>query len=169
MAIIGNGDIAKALREVDVSDLLFFASGVSNSREIREEQYKREVNLLLAQDRSKHIVYFSSLSIFYARDRYQEHKRHMERLVKKYFRHYTIVRLGNLVGGSNPNTIINFFKRKIEAQEDIEVQDTYRYIVGKAEFKHWISLIPYWNCELNITGELLKVSEIVDLIKKGKL
>ena len=37
MSIIGNGDIAMALREggVDRDDLLFFAAGVSNSRETR--------------------------------------------------------------------------------------------------------------------------------------
>ena len=45
--IIGNGNIARALKDIDRDDLLFFASGVSNSQEDRESEYKREMELLL--------------------------------------------------------------------------------------------------------------------------
>ena len=56
--IIGNGEIASILD--DKKDLLFFASGVSNSQEMRESEYQREIDLLLSQNHNAHIVYFGS-------------------------------------------------------------------------------------------------------------
>lgn len=158
--IIGNGDIASVLPER--SDLLFFASGVSNSREERDEEYQREYNLLLKQDFSKRIVYFSSLSIFYSDTRYARHKRTMEYVIKRHFEQYTIIRLGNITWGDNPHTLINYIRGKIKAGEEFETKDEYRYIVDKDEFLHWISLIPDWNCEMNIPGSRLKVAEIIE-------
>ena len=123
--IIGGGDIAKVLPERD--DLLFFASGVSNSRETDQKAYERERDLLMAQDKLAHIVYFSSLAIFYSDTLYTRHKRLMERVVKANFAHYTIVRLGNIAWGDNPHTLINYFK----AHPDAEVRNEYRYVVEK--------------------------------------
>jgi len=167
--IVGNGDIATVLKEADEKGLLFFASGVSNSQEKRESEYQREKDLLLSQDKSKHIVYFSSLAVFYGDSRYVEHKKEMEKLVKDNFSRYCIVRIGNIAWGSNSYTILNFFKNKIKNNEPFEIQDTYRYIVGKDEFLYWINMIPDWNVEMNIVGRRMKVSEIVEEIKKGKL
>lgn len=160
--IIGNGDIANALREVDRDDLLFFASGVSNSQETREEEFSREQDLLLSRNPKEHIVYFGSLSVFYADTRYTVHKREMEGLVKTGFKHWTIIRLGNITWGDNPHTLINFLRNKIKNNEPIDVQDTYRYIISKVEFLHWIKLIPYWTCEMNLPGTRMKVEEIVN-------
>lgn len=160
--IIGNGDIANALREVDRDDLLFFASGVSNSQETRESEYEREAKLLDEQDQGRHIVYFSSLSIFYKDSRYTIHKRTMEGLIKYAFSTYTIIRLGNITWGDNPHTLINFLRNKIKNNEPIDIQDTYRYIISKDEFLHWIKLIPDWNCEMNLPGTRMKVEEIVN-------
>jgi len=75
--IIGNGDLAQALKKVKV-DALFFASGVSNSSETRESEYQREKDLLLRQGKSKRLVYFSSLSIFYNKTRYTDHKKEIK-------------------------------------------------------------------------------------------
>ncbi len=157
--IVGNGDIASVI--TDRKDLLFFASGVSNSKEDRESEYQREIDLLLKQDRSLRIVYFSSLSVFYTDTRYTRHKKTMEALVKTFPR-YTILRLGNITWGKNPHTIINYFREKIRRGEKFEIQDVYRYIVEKDEFLHWLAMIPNWNCEMNITGKRMKVREIID-------
>ena len=92
--IIGKGDIASVLE--DRTDLLYFASGVSNSQEKRESEYQREVDLLLKQDKTKHIVYFGSLCIFYSNTRYAKHKKSMENLVKENFENYALIRLGNI-------------------------------------------------------------------------
>jgi hypothetical protein len=163
MPIIGHGDIAKALKKADKPDLLFFASGVSNSKEIREKEYDREKNLLTKQDTNKHIVYFSSLCIFYRHDRYASHKKEMETIIKLTFPFYTIIRLGNITWGKNPHTLINYFRNKIKMHEGFEVEDVYRYICDEDEFIHWINMIPEWNCEINITGKRLKVADIIRL------
>ena len=157
--IIGNGDIAKVLE--DQKDRLYFASGVSKSTEIRRAEFQREIDLLLKQDHSMHLVYFSSLCIFYSTTQYAYHKKQMEELIKSTFKSYTIIRLGNISWGKNPNTLINFLRNKIEHNESFEIQDTYRYIVDKDEFLYWLRLIPDWNCEMNISGKRLKVKEII--------
>lgn len=160
MPIIGNGDIASVLP--NKKDLLFFASGVSNSQEKRESQYTREKNLLLAQDKKSHIIYFSTLSVLYADNRYAQHKREMEVLIKQEFFRYAIFRVGNITWGTNPHTIINFFRNQLAKGKPIKVENAYRYVIDKDEFLHWINLIPDWSCEMNIPGRRMKVSQIVD-------
>jgi hypothetical protein len=152
--IIGHGDIASVLP--DRKDLLFFASGVSNSQETRDSEYRREVDLLKKQDHSKHIVYFSTLAVFYGNSEYVEHKKYMETLIQLEFDMYTIIRIGNITWGKNPHTLINYLK----AHPDAPIKDVYRYIVDKEEFLHWIDLIPDWYCEMNIPGRMMKVKEI---------
>lgn len=158
--IIGHGDIASALPQRD--DLLFFASGVSNSQEKRESEYRREMNLLLKQDRQAHIVYFSSLAVFYGKNRYVKHKREIESLIKQEFPRYTIVRIGNITWGTNPHTLINYLRNQIKAGKTLKIQHTYRYIIDKDELQHWINKIPRWSCELNITGQRMSIKEVVN-------
>lgn len=154
--IIGNGDIASVLTDRD--DLVFFASGVSDSQETDEAEYRREIALLSRQDRNKRLVYFSSLSVFYSESRYADHKRAMEATIKKYSKYYCIIRLGNIDWGSNPHTLINYLR----AHPDAEIQDTYRFIISKEEFLLWINMIPPWNVELNITGRMMTVKEVYE-------
>ncbi len=158
--IVGNGDIASILPER--AGLLFFASGVSNSQETREEEYQREKDLLLEQPRDWHIVYFGSLAVFYSNTRYTRHKLEMEGIVKKEFPEHTIFRIGNITWGTNPHTLINHFRDRFANNEDVEVRDEYRYVVDKDEFLHWIGMIPVWNCEMNVPGKKMKVKEIID-------
>lgn len=157
--ILGRGDIASVL--TDRLDRLYFASGVSNSAETREGEYAREAGLLLEQDPAAHVVYFSSLSIFYAQGRYQQHKRQMETMVKRHFQRWTILRLGNIDWGTNPHTLINHLRAQAAAGLPLDVQDVYRYVLTVDEFWHWLALIPDWSCEINITGQRMKVHDIV--------
>jgi hypothetical protein len=157
--IIGHGDIAGVL--TDREDRIYFASGVSNSQETDVLKYVREVNLMGKQSFSGHLVYFSSLSVFYSDSRYARHKRNMERIVKEYFEPYTIIRMGNITWGKNPHTLLNFLTNKIRNREPFEIQDVYRYVVEKDEFLHWIDMIPEWSCEMNIVGRRMKVKDIV--------
>lgn len=152
--IIGDGDIASVIP--DRVDRTYFASGVSNSKETREYQYKMEADLLLSQNKDRKLVYFSTLAIFYSDTRYTQHKRYMESLIRKYFKSYCIFRLGNITWGTNPNTIINYLK----AHKKAKLQDTDRYLISKEEFIHWINLIPSFNCEMNLTGQKMTVKEI---------
>lgn len=159
MPIIGHGDIASVL--TDREDRIFFASGVSNSQETRESAYAREKTLLLQQEKIRHLVYFSSLSIFYSDTRYAQHKLEMETLVKANFPRYAIIRLGNITWGTNPHTIINSFRAKIQKDEPLVIRDAYRYVVDKDEFLYWVSMIPSWPCEISITGQRLSIEQIV--------
>lgn len=152
--IIGHGDIASVL--TDREDRVYFASGVSNSQEKRRSEYEREKKLLLQQDPHRHLVYFSSLCIFYTDTLYAQHKVRMEKLIKETFKHYTIIRLGNIDWGTNPNTLINYLR----AHPDSDLLDAYRYIVDEDEFLYWVSMIPSWPCEMNIPGQRMKVVEV---------
>ncbi len=163
MTIEGSGDIGSLLKEhgVDRPDRIYFVSGVSNSQETRESEYQREKDLLLKQDRDKRLVYVSSLAVFYGDTRYTQHKREMEELIKSEFPQWTILRLGNITWGINPNTLINNLRNKLEAGDPIQIRDTTRYIATKDEFLHWVGMIPQdWNCEMNITGQPMKVRDI---------
>lgn len=163
MSKIGNGDIAGVLPDRD--DLLFFASGVSNSSCTDETEYQREVDLLLEQPRDAHIVYFSSIGVLDGNSRYYQHKRDMELTIKANFPKYCIIRLGNISHGDNPHTLINYLKAHPEA----EIKDEYRYICTKEDLLYWVSKIPKFNCELSIIGRRMKVKEIVKRIKDKKL
>jgi len=165
--IIGNGTIASAI--IDREDLVFFASGVPNSQEKKESEYQREADLLMQQDFGKHLVYFSTLSVFFTDSRYTRHKLCMEELIKRHFKHYTIMRLGNTTWSGNEIHLINFFKKKIKNNEPFEVRDVYRYILTKEEFQHWLGLIPQFSCEMNITGRRMKIKDIIKEIKEGKI
>ena len=156
--IVGNGDIAKVLQKVD-KDVLFFASGVSNSKETRETEYQREISLLVTQPDNKRIVYFSSLGVLDGTSRYYKHKRTVEEIVKT-FPKWCIVRLGNISWGSNPNTLINYFKNCVAEGKPFHIEDVYRYVVDEDEFLYWINLIPDFNCEINIPGRRMKVKDI---------
>jgi hypothetical protein len=164
--IVGNGDLASVIP--DRTDRIYFASGVSNSVSAKEWEYQAEKNLLLAQDKTQHLVYFGSLCIYYNHTRYQEHKKYMEELVKSNFPHYTIVRLGLITWGTNPNTLINFLKGKVERKEPYEIRDTVRYVVEKDEFLHWLNLIPEWNSDMNITGRMMTIQQIFDTYVQPK-
>jgi hypothetical protein len=157
MPIIGNGDIASVLK--DREDILFFASGVSNSKETDEKEYDREKALLLSQNDWRRVVYFSSLGIFDDNSRYYQHKREMEELVKG-FSKYCIIRIGNISWGKNPNTLINYFKNCVAEGKPFQIQDVYRYIVDEEEFLYWLDRIPNFNCEMNIPGKRMKVKDI---------
>lgn len=159
MPIIGTGDIASVL--VDHPGRLYFASGVSNSGELREAAYRREEKLLLSQLHSKRLVYFSSLSVFYSNGRYAKHKRHMEEMVRSRFPHHAIVRIGNIDWGSNPNTLINHLRIERARGKKLDIQDVFRYVTDEDEFLYWVSMIPEWNCEMNIPGRRMSVAQIV--------
>lgn len=168
--IVGTGDIAKTLIEegLDRDDITFFASGVSNSKETQKEEYYREIELFNAQSIYQHIVYFSSLCVYYSDSVYANHKRIMEYKAKEVFQFCTIVRLGNITWGSNPNTIINYFKSLHAAGKAPELKDTYRYLITKPEFIHWMKSIRQGvNDIMNIPGEFIHVNEIWRRVQNG--
>lgn len=156
--VIGDGDLATVLHEIDRDSWTYFASGVSNSQEKDPAAFKREIDLLAKQNNATRVVYFSSLSVFYSNSKYAKHKRAMEALVKKYFWRYTIVRLGNIDWGTNPHTLINYLRAHPEA----EIRNEYRFVISKDEFLFWMNMLPPWNCEFNMPGKRMTVKEIYE-------
>jgi hypothetical protein len=166
--IIGKGNIAKVLE--DREDVIFFASGVSNSSCIDEKEYKREFNLLKTISEKNHIVYFSNLKIYYEENRYAQHKREIEEYIRNNYKSYTIVRIEVCEWVKTPNTILNFFKTQLSQGIEPTIQDTTRYVLSLSEFLYWIRLIrPGVRNEMNILGRKLTIAQIVEEIKQGKI
>ena len=166
--IIGKGSIASVLEDRD--DLVFFASGVSNSSCIDEKEYEREFNLLKTVPTDKHVVYFSNLGIYYKQDRYTQHKRDVEEYIRNNYTSYTIVRIEVCEWVKTPNTILNVFKRQLAEGIEPIIQDTNRYILSLDEFLYWVKMIQSGvRNEMNILGRKLTIAQIVDKIKQNKI
>lgn len=154
--VIGNGDIAAALKQIDREDVLFFASGVSNSRCTDVQAFEREASLMRSQDKTRHIVYISTLSIYYGESMYIDHKKYMENMVRA-FDSYTIIRIGNITWGDNPNTLINYLRHN----RDAVAHQVYRYLVDLPEFLHWVGMAKVGEKqEMNITGRMVWVPDL---------
>lgn len=170
--VIGNGDIAKALIDegLDRPDMIFMASGVSYSGEVRKKEFDREAQMINGLGLKNHIVYFSSLCIYYSNSAYATHKQTMEwRLINGGFKSYTLVRLGNISWGHNPNTIINYFKNEHDAGRTPLLQDAYRHIISREEFVYWMKNIrPGINDIMNIPGEMVSINEIWRRVQNGE-
>jgi len=119
--VIGNGLLANAFKKyINNDNIIIFASGVSNSKEINETEFKRELELLkkiLTISKGKKIIYFSTCSISYISltdSKYINHKNNIEDFIKLNFDYYLILRLPNIVSNNkNLNTSFNFFKNKL--------------------------------------------------------
>lgn len=126
--IIGNGLIASLFTDCDQENIIFFASGVSNSLETKKEEFLREENLIrktIAENPNKVFIYFSTCSIYDSsktESQYVLHKLKMEQIITQLCYQYLILRLSNAVGnGGNPNLLINYLVRSVKNSETINV------------------------------------------------
>ena len=126
--IIGKGLIANLFTDVDRDDIVFFASGVSNSSETDEKQFLREEELLtetLKVSSEKLFIYFSTCSIYDSSKNnsfYVLHKLKMEEIIKKKTDRYLILRVSNAVGkGGNPNLLMNYLITAVKENDPITV------------------------------------------------
>ena len=162
--IIGRGDIASVLN--DREGVTFFVSGVSNSNEIRESEFMREMELLDKQDKTKCLFYFSSISVDdiqkVGSNKYLQHKLRMETLIKSNFENYNIIRIGNITWGSNPNTFINYIKNKKSKGEPVEIKDEYKYVIDKEQLVLLTDNLPLTGQNtICLFGRMAKVAELV--------
>jgi nucleoside-diphosphate-sugar epimerase len=125
--IIGNGLIAKSFVQEfgDDPNVIIFASGVSNSREINSDAFLREKQMLIeALSQKKMLVYFSTCSVDdpeLITTPYVINKMEMETLVRS-AKDFAIFRLPQVVGKTpNPNTLTNFLNKKIISCEPFQV------------------------------------------------
>lgn len=124
--IVGKGMIANAVKKIDNENYIFFCSGVSNSKELRDSEFEKEKTLLSKYYcKDKCLVYFSSYFVgfdSYLKQEYYKHKLAMENLIKEKFTNYKILRLPQVVGFSkNSNTLTNYLYKSIVADMEIKV------------------------------------------------
>lgn len=126
--IVGNGLIASLFKECDKENIIFFASGVSNSLETQTSEFQREEDLIrktFTENPDKVFIYFSTCSIYDSSKNdslYVLHKLKMEQIIAKNCTQYLILRLSNAVGkGGNPNLLMNYLVRSAKSGEQVNV------------------------------------------------
>jgi hypothetical protein len=137
--VIGNGMIAnRFMNYKNEKDKIIFASGVSNSKETIEQNFKREFILLdktIKENPGKILVYFSTCSIDdndLQNAPYVIHKRNIEKFIQENVSEYYLFRISNLAGVSNnPYTILNYFILNILQNNVLTVwKRAFRNIIG---------------------------------------
>ena len=162
--IIGNGLIANLFKENNHENVVFFASGVSNSLETDKSAFTREENLLrktLEENPEKIFIYFSTCSIYDSSKNgsaYVNHKLKMERLVEDLCTQFLILRVSNAVGkGGNPNLLLNYLVNSINEEKTINVHTlATRNLIDGDDVK-------------NITLQLLKTGKFNKIINVAYL
>lgn len=162
--IIGRGLLASLFIESDREDVIFFASGVSNSLEDNPQEFLREENLIkktMEENPDKLFIYFSTCSIYDSSKTgsdYVLHKLKMEQLIKNSCKKYLILRVSNAVGnGGNPNLLMNYLIRSIKNNETINVHTkATRNLIDAEDIK-------------NITFQLLEKSDFNKIINVAYL
>ena len=126
--IIGNGLIANLFKENDRENVVFFASGVSNSLETDKTAFLREENLIrktIKENPNKIFIYFSTCSIYDSSKNgssYVNHKLKMEQIVEELANQFLILRVSNAVGkGGNPNLLMNYLVNAFHQEKEITV------------------------------------------------
>ena len=126
--IVGNGLIASLFNEYDNENVVFFASGVSNSLETRKQEFLREEHLVqkkLLENPEKIFVYFSTCSIYDSSKNdslYVNHKLKIEQIIAHSAQKYLILRVSNAVGeGGNPNLLMNHLIHAVNTGKTIDV------------------------------------------------
>lgn len=170
--VLGRGTIAGIIP--DRENFIFFACGESNRTELTYAKRRSEAEKILSwQGTDKMFVYFSGLNIYYpdgGRGEYTQHKLDMECIVRSTFQNYCIFRLGSVTWGDNPNTIINFIKNELKQKGTCEAKPVYRYLHTKHELNHWLTMIPEkGKHEMNVTGQLTWVPDLVEMIKRNEI
>jgi nucleoside-diphosphate-sugar epimerase len=165
--VIGNGLISNSFIEYSSNkDYLIFASGVSDSNEIRNSEFKREFDLISENiNKDGKFIYFSTING--GDSKYFTHKKSMENFIISNSKNYLIFRLPNVVGyGGNINNIFNYFNSKILNGDVVNIQNVTRSLIDIDDVrricKYCLNLS---NKVINISNiEILKVSDIVDTI-----
>lgn len=174
--ISGDGLLANAFRNYipfDVNDVHIFASGVSNSKEIRQEEFNREMALVKDAVHAnnklrKKVVYFSSCSVIQRFDtKYINHKLNVEQYIQKNSYLYNIFRIPQVVGPVKNKTLLSFFVENISSGLPLDIDiDSTRYLIDVNDLvrivHHLISLDGMSNSIMDISSSYpIKPIEIV--------
>ncbi len=137
--VIGNGMIANRFDNYrQEKDVIIFASGVSNSRETKKENFHRELALLentIKENPGTRLVYFSTCSVAdegREQSPYILHKKNIEQFVIAEVNNYHIFRVPNVAGlSNNPYTLMNFLIFNILEEKPVTIwKNANRNIIG---------------------------------------
>lgn len=176
--IIGNGLIASLFTDCDQENIIFFASGVSNSLETSQKEFLREENLIrktIVENPDKIFIYFSTCSVYDSsktESQYVLHKLKMEQIIIQLCPQYLILRLSNAVGnGGNPNLLMNYLVRSVKNKEIINVHTkATRNLIDVEDIKNITNQLIdklYFNKIINIAyPENYTIIEILEIMEK---
>ncbi|MBK8106008.1 MAG: NAD-dependent dehydratase [Betaproteobacteria bacterium] len=154
--IIGSGLVASGLH--DISGVIQYAAGVSNSRCEDAEEFERDKARLAANlSRPGLFVYFSTCTP--AESAYVDHKRACEQLVQDRG-DYLICRLPIVAGKtSNPHTLLNFLYSRIARSEKFDlIPEARRNIIDMID----VSTIVRWLIKNGAKDETVNVAAPMD-------
>jgi hypothetical protein len=158
--IIGNGMIAKVFKEhFHKENVLIFASGVSNSRETRNSEFIKELNMVresIVNFPDLLFVYFSSCSIHNGNTMYSDHKISVENFIIENSKNYLILRLPIVLGkNQNKNQLIGYLFDKLYKNELVEVyKNANRYIIDSFDLPRIVDLL----IDKGISKQILEVA-----------
>ena len=153
--IVGSGFIAKSFKSKNrffkKNKCLLYAAGVSNSNSKNRRIFTKDFNRLKKIKNfssNLKIIYISSCSIgdpTRNNSIFIKNKIKIEKLIKKYFKSYLIIRLPEIIGkNKNKNTLVNFFYNNIKKNK--------KMILYKNAFRNFI----YIGDVINILNEIIK-------------
>lgn len=154
--IVGSGVVASCLD--DRSDCILYAAGVSNSKCVDADEFKRDRERLESHlHRPGLFVYFSTCAT--TDTDYVLHKRELESLVKSRG-DYLICRLPIVAGKTtNPHTLLNYIHSRVVRSERFDVMpDARRNIICTID----ISTIVRWLLKDGARNEVVNVAAPMD-------
>lgn len=175
--VIGNGLLATTFKSyIKRDDIIIFASGVSNSSNTNETEFRREIQLLQsAIEQEIRLIYFSTISVYdqtLAKNAYIQHKLYVEEFLINNNINNLIFRLPILLGNTkNPHTLCNFIADKIKTQSKINIfTNACRYLIDVVDLSiilpHFIDNFDHTNSiiDVNYNNEI-KILELVQLFE----
>ncbi len=166
--IIGSGFLAKKFMKyskfIKNKNVIIYAAGISNSLEKNNRKLKKEINRFnnFIKLRQKKIVFISTCSVndpSRRRNKYIKNKILIEKIIKKKFSNYLIIRLPEIVGfNENPHTLANFFYNKI-------INNKIFYLFKNTK-RNLIDVEDALECCTKIINQKKKDKEIINLLNK---
>jgi nucleoside-diphosphate-sugar epimerase len=180
--VVGGGLIAQAFAKIKFfNQTLVLASGVSNSSETRETEYKRGAELIvyeISRHPHAHVIYFSTCSLVNGvNSRYMEHKLEMERLISHTSKSFHIFRLPQVVGVVSNMTLVSFLTDAIIREKSLTIQKAAkRHLIDVVDVARIAALLANSNAGVNSVQSITSAAcspvidialEIADLLKCG--
>ena len=170
--VVGNGLIGTEMKKIDIDNILFFCSGVSDSTVISQKLFQREIDLLNSITKNfeyDKIIYFGSLP--YLNNKiFLEHKENVENKIKALNKKYIIARVPTVVGKTgNSNNLIPLFVNSIKNSLPVNIHETFRSILDVSDLRRIVEylILDKFNGEIDINYiELIRPESLLDIISK---